>query len=109
MLLGEFEGGSTEPHAEMPKFNDHLGDVVAPRPAIGPMQLPLDRGIDGASPKPVGQAFEQIRNMIVELGTRQSSDLGSITVALDDGPPDGENRFTLFIDMIRQQGGFAHG
>src|SRR4051794_3676750 len=73
------------------------------------MQLAFHRGVDGSTPKPVAQSIAQIGDMIVELGMRQSSDIRHIADPLDGGPPDGEYRRAVFVDMIRQRGGFAHG
>ena len=106
---GEVEGRDDQRRAEVAELGDDLGDVVPLAPAVLAVLLAGRAGVGLLAPEPVGQAVEELGDVVGELAVGQPFGVGDVAVPLDGLLPDAEDRFGLAVDVIRQQGGLAHG
>ena len=103
MRPGEGEGVADQGRPEVAELADDLGDVVALAPAVLAVLLAGRGGVDVAAPEPVGEAVEQLGDVVDELAVGEPLGVGDVAVPLDGRPPDREDRVDLLIDMIRQR------
>ncbi len=93
----------------MGELVDDLADIVSLTPAMGAVLLALDRGVGGLAPESLRDPIEQVGNVVQKLAVREPPGLGNVARSADHIPPDGQDGVGLLVQVIRQQGGFAHG
>ena len=79
------------------------------RQRIPAVLLALGAGVGGLAAESLRQPVEQLGDVVDELRIREPLRLGDVPVAGHGRPPDGEDGFSAFVDVVRQQGGFTHG
>ena len=94
--------------AEVSELPDDLGDIVPLPPAELAVLLPFPAGIAGLAPEPLRQPVEQRGHMVDEFGVSQFLGFRHVADVGHRRTPHGQNGVGLPVEVLRQQGGFAH-
>ncbi len=108
-IAGVLEGRTEQCSPQVRELLDNLADVIALAPAELAVLPALDGGVGRPAAEPLAEPVQKRGNVVEELAVREPLRLRDVADLLDRRTPDGENRVGLLVEMIRQQGGLAHG